>query len=317
MEDDLSNLVRRFWEQEEIHPPDAALTPAEKECEMHFVRTHSRGLDGRYMVRLPLSAPLPDLSGTRFVVERVLKHMELKFKRDTAFHGLYKDFLRQYADLDHLSPPSPEENSTERTTAVCYLSHHGVLREASFSTKLRVVFNGSATLPSGASLNRYLHVGPNLLPALADVLLRWRRHCFVLATDVEKMFHQIEVYPKDRDLQRILWREDPAEEVKEWRLRTVTYGLACAPFLAIRTLRQLAADEEESLPLGAAVLRRDVYMDDILTGADSIEEALSIREQLTKICKAGGFPLKKWSANEATLLTGLPTEDQLQQESRW
>ncbi|XP_011868288.1 PREDICTED: uncharacterized protein LOC105562229, partial [Vollenhovia emeryi] len=239
--------------------------------------------------------------------------MEAKLSRDRSLRDLYVDFMRQYADLGHMTRvltatgPSP----------VCYLPHHGVLREASSTTKLRVVFNGSATLPTGESLNRYLRVGPNLLPALADVLTRWRRYRFVLMADIEKMFRQIVVHPQDRDWQRILWRDRADVELEEFQLNTVTYGLACAPFLAMRTLRQLADDEERESPLGAAVLRRDVYMDDILTGASSIEAAKAVREQLVGICRAGGFPLRKWSANDASLLEGLPTEDRLQREPRW
>jgi len=57
-------------------------------------------------------------------------------------------------------------------------------------------------------------------------------------------------------------------------LNTVTYGLACAPFLAMRALRQLAADERSRYPEGASVLLQDTYMDDILFGADTMEAVL-------------------------------------------
>lgn len=101
------------------------------------------------------------------------------------------------------------------------------------------------------------------------MLLRWRRHRYVLASDVEKMYRQILIHELDRDLQRIVWRSHPRHEMQEYQLNTVTYGLACAPFLAIRTLRQLADDEGERFPRRARALRDDVYMDDILTGADT------------------------------------------------
>jgi len=148
-------------------------------------------------------------------------------------------------------------------------------------------------IPSGTSLNQNLLVGRNLLPALSDILLRWRWHRYVLISDVEKMYRQIIVHEEDRELQRIVWRSNSRQEISEFRLNTVTYGLACAPFLAIRILHQLAYDEAARYPEGAVVLIRDVYMDDVLTGADSIEEALQIQNQLILLCKAGGFPLRK------------------------
>lgn len=123
--------------------------------------------------------------------------MEVRFTRDAYFHCLYHDFMRQYADLGHMTLASPANDFNR--AKVCYLPHHGVMREASATTKLRVVFNGSAALPTGDTINRYLRVGPNLLPALCDVLLRWRRHRFVLAADIEKMYRQIEVHQDDRN----------------------------------------------------------------------------------------------------------------------
>lgn len=73
-------------------------------------------------------------------------------------------------------------------------------------------------------------------------------------------------------------------------------------------MRQLADDESGGLPKGATVLREDVYVGDVLTGISTIAEALDIRLQLEQICNSGGFPLKKWAANEDVLLGGIPRE---------
>ncbi|KMQ82592.1 gag-pol polyprotein precursor, partial [Lasius niger] len=151
--------------------------------------------------------------------------------------------------------------------------------------------------------------GPNLLPVLADVVMRWRRHRYVFVADVEKMYRQIAVHPEDRNLQRILWREE--NRLEDYTLNTVTYGLTCAPYLALRVLRQLATDEEERFPRGAETLRRDVYMDDVLTGASTLESCRHLREQVSSLCMAGGFPLKKWAANTEDLLRDVPLECRL------
>ncbi|XP_025262631.1 uncharacterized protein LOC105253514 [Camponotus floridanus] len=266
VEEDLSEMVRHLWAQEELPSAPLALSKAEVECE-EALRSH------------------PFSEGRR----------------------------PQYIELGYMQPVrAPADN-----TAVCYLPHQGVLRKSSVTTKLRVVFNGSAIVTTGSSLNQHLHSGPNLLPTLADVLLRWRRHRYVLATDIEKMYRQIEVHHQDRDLQRILWQSSPEDNIQEYQLKTVTYGLSCAPFLAIRTLHQLALDEKSSYPLGASALLKDIYMDDVLTGASTLKEAKDLLRQLTRICRAGGFPLKKWSANDAALLSDVPAEDRLQREPRW
>ncbi|GFX37459.1 integrase catalytic domain-containing protein [Trichonephila clavipes] len=67
----------------------------------------------------------------------------------------------------------------------------------------------------------------------------------------------------------ILWKDSVdvcvCGPVQTYKLNTVTYGTTCAPYLATRTIQQLARDEGEHYPLAASVTIRDVYMDDILT----------------------------------------------------
>ncbi|KAL6419300.1 hypothetical protein ACFW04_013939 [Cataglyphis niger] len=127
------------------------------------------------------------------------------------------------------------------------------------------------------------------------------------------MYRQILVDPENRSLQRILWRHDD-QIPRTYELNTVTYGLACAPFLAVRSLRQLADDEEARFLHGSAVLRRDVYVDNILTGAPTIEEAMDLQRQLIELCTAGGFPLRKWSANDPRLLARIAPEHRAQRD---
>lgn len=210
--------------------------------------------------------------------------MERRCNHDPQFGTLYRTFMREYEELKHMSPINTGN------ALKCYLPHHGVLRQSSSSTKLRVVFNGSQRINAGESLNSHLLIGANLLPALADILLRWRQHRFVFITDIEKMFRQILVHPQDRQFQGILWRPNAAGKVREYQLNTVTYGLACAPFLAVRTMRQLATDKEAQSP---RALQRDCYVDDIITGADTVQDAITLQNELRELCTAGGFPLRK------------------------
>ncbi|KMQ82160.1 gag-pol polyprotein precursor, partial [Lasius niger] len=190
-----------------------------------------------------------------------------------------------------------------------YLPHHGVLRESSSTTKLRVVFNGSSRTNTGVSLNECLHAGPKLQQDLDAVLLRWRTHAFVFAADIEKMYRQILIHPDDRDLQRILWSTVGAPQ--DFQLCTVTYGLTCAPYLALRIIQQLASDEEHHFPQAAKVLRKETYVDDILSGADSPQEAQTKAAQLNQLLMAGGFRLQKWASNEESILSGISTSSEL------
>ena len=99
--------------------------------------------------------------------------------------------------------------------------------------------------------------------------------------------------PRDTDLQRIVWQSEEDNVARHYQLLTVTYGTSCAPYLAIRTLLQLAEDEGSRFPLAKQALRSDTYVDDIVTGAEDIPSACKLRDQLIQMLQAGGFPLNK------------------------
>lgn len=143
--------------------------------------------------------------------------------------------------------------------------------------------------------------GANLQADIFDVLLWIRLHKYLFSTDIEKIYRQIKIHPDDCDLQRILWYGSD-HQLYIYRLTTVTYGLNCAPFFALRTLQQLLKDEGHNYPQAIPCLERGRYIDDIFGGADSIQETQQIINQLIKLCTAGGFPLQKWANNNEELL---------------
>lgn len=81
-------------------------------------------------------------------------------------------------------------------------------------------------------------------------------------------------------------------------LNTVTYGTSCAPFLAICTLHQLAIDEKSEHPISSNVVLNDFYVDDMLTGTESYENAKFHQKDITTLLKKGGFNLRKWASND-------------------
>ncbi|GFX86894.1 integrase catalytic domain-containing protein [Trichonephila clavipes] len=110
------------------------------------------------------------------------------------------------------------------------------------------------------------------------------------------------INPDQRKLQRILWRENMDEPIKTFELSTVTYGTTSAPFLATRTLKQLALEEAENFPLGSSVVMSDRYIDDVLTGAETLLEAKELKNQLINIFAEGDIVLHKWCGNNTELI---------------
>ena len=199
-------------------------------------------------------------------------------------------------------PPEGALSRARAGTSEYYLPHHGVLRVGESSSKIRVVFNGSIKTSSGRSLNDILYTGAKLQRDISDILLRVRIHCYIFMTDIAKMFRQIRVHRDDWSLQRILWLDNDGTEVA-YNLSTVTYGTRSAPFVAMRVLRQLVADEGDRNPLAVDPLTRGRYVDDICGGGDSVGELMRVAGQVRVLCAAGCFPLAKWQSNSTEFLS--------------
>ncbi|XP_068972383.1 uncharacterized protein [Bombus flavifrons] len=295
--------LARFWEIDE-GPPTVHTSEVERQCEEHFRNHVQRNNEGRYIVALPFNETTPSLGSSKAMAMKRLTSLCRRFQRDKQFEADYHAVIQEYLELGHMTKITTDHYTDDGY----FLTHHGVIKESSQTTKLRVVFDGSAPTTTGVSLNDVLHTGPKLQDDLFFILLRFRSHQYVITGDVEKMYRQFLVRPEDRKFQQILWRNSDGR-VDTYQLNTVTFGLSAAPYLAIRCLRQLADDEGHRYPRAATVLRRDFYVDDLLTGVDTRGEARSLRTELTELLKLAGLNIRKWASNDRELLRGLSEQD--------
>ncbi|XP_058836416.1 uncharacterized protein LOC131693000 [Topomyia yanbarensis] len=250
---------------------------------------------------------LAKLGESRSTAFRRLMLLERRLARDEALKKEYHTFISDYKDRGHLRKVA-EEHPGAITSY--YLPHHPVIKDSSTTTRVRVVFDASSKSSTGVALNDVLLNGPVIQDDLRTIIMRSRQYPIILIADVEKMFRQILMDPEDLSLQRILWRFSPDQPVETYELLTVTYGTKPAPFLATRTLKQLSIDEAATFPLAAERIAKDVYMDDVITGANDVEEAKIIRSELDGLLRTGGFRLRKWISNNEDALVGV-AEDNL------
>ncbi|XP_052858280.1 uncharacterized protein LOC128266046 [Drosophila gunungcola] len=180
---------------------------------------------------------------------------------------IYVKFMKEYIALNHMQLAS--DFDSQKTHYV--IPHHGVLRSESMTTKLRVVFDASCKTTSNISLNELLMIGPSIQQNLILSLLAIRLHRHALVADICKMYRQFEISPDDLMYQLVLWRESSAPPLELFQLNTVTNGMSCAPFLAIRSLKYIADNFSKQFPIGAAVLNEEMFVEDLLTEADSVE----------------------------------------------
>jgi len=204
--------------------------------------------------------------------------------------------LDDYLQRGHMEQLTSAQVMDDPDTCVC-LPHHAVIKQDSLTTKCRVVFGGSGKDSSGISLNGRLHIGPPIQRDLLGVCLRFRQHRCVLCADIENMLRGFQVFRRHTNFQCVVWRKNENEPMLHFRLLTVTYGLAPSPFLAVRVLKQLADDRRLEYPSAKQALSQDVYVDDIQTGCDSVEDLFVLKTELIGLLGKAKFKLRKWSSN--------------------
>ncbi|XP_066589587.1 uncharacterized protein [Prorops nasuta] len=305
----LDECLQSFWQTEEV-PHKNFMSSEDQRCEELFKTNTTRNTKGRYIVKLPFKNNKVELGQSRNNAFSAYLKLETRLRRDRELAGQYNQFLQEYLDLGHMSLV----NKREESRLIYFLPHHPVIRKSNSSSKIRVVFNASARSTNGRALNDCMLSGPKLHNDLSDVILLWRFHKYVITADIEKMFRQILLSYPDTLYQCIFWRPSESSEINVYRLKTVTYGTAAAPYLAMRVLLQLAEDEAINYPEAVEIVKRNTYVNDILFGTDSLEECFTYRNQLIDLFKSGGFSLRKWDSNSKELLSDL-SEDLLVRSS--
>ncbi|XP_011883907.1 PREDICTED: uncharacterized protein LOC105571049 [Vollenhovia emeryi] len=265
---EVDHALQRFWQLEEL-PTEPAASPEDLCCESQFAATHSRDSRGRYTVRLPRrDGSDVRLNDNRRDALSLLTSLERRLSRNPTLREQYATFMDEYQKLGHMVVVPATEVHQPGTH---YLPHHVVFKKSDANSKIRVVFNASHRTSSGYALNDLLLPGPKLQSELWAILSRWRLFRHVFTADID------------------------------FRLLTVVYGTAAAPYLALRTLLQLAEDEGPYYPRGADAIRSHSYVDDILAGGHTLAEAVESKRQTEAILAAGGFELSKWASNAPEL----------------
>ncbi|XP_065092160.1 uncharacterized protein LOC135713002 [Ochlerotatus camptorhynchus] len=301
----LEESIERFWKTEELTVSNN-YSIEERYCEDYYQSTTSRDTTGRYIVRLPRKSDFDAMLGeSRTSALRRFDQLERRLDRDQKLKEEYHNFMKEYLSLGHMRLVETDDGNYSHTY---YLPHHPVIKEESTTTKVRVVFDGSARTSTGFSLNEALCVGPVVQDDLLAIILRFLTYPVALVGDAAKMYRQVLLHPDDCPLQYIFFRFSKDVPVQTYMLLTVTYGLAPSSFLATRTLQQIATDEGDAYPLAGPSVPKNFYVDDYIGGANSIEEAVQLRRELSELLEKGGFMLRKWTSNRLEVLQGLEND---------
>ena len=158
------------------------------------------------------------------------------------------------------------------------------------------------------SLNECLHQGPVILLDLCGLLIRFRIYPIVVLADIEKAFLQVGIQEAERDVTRFLWLKDLTkvniqENLITYRFCRVPFGLVCSPFLLGATIKFHL--QKEGSPLALHILR-NIYVDNVLIGINSINEICGVYEEAKSLFKRAAMNLRQWNSNCRESLEFLP-----------
>ena len=130
-------------------------------------------------------------------------------------------------------------------------------------------------------------------------------------SDIEGMFHQVNVNYEHRNLLRFLWWEqgDIKKSLVEYCMTVHLFGAESSPGCANFALKMTADDFEEECSNNAAdFVRHDFYVDDGLKSVPSVEQAINLVENTKTLCKKVGFNLQKFISNRREVIEAIPVE---------
>ena len=250
---------------------------------------------GRWLANYPWIKDPACLPENRQFAYATLKSTEKRLQRNLIHAKTYQKQMEDMIDRKVAREVSQHELKNYSGPKF-YIAHHDVLSPYSISTPMRVVFNSSAHIKGGLSLNDCLAKGPCLLNQLLGILLRFRQDHFGFIGDIKKMFHSIDIPMKDQMTHLFLWRNlDTNDRPRTYAMTTVNMGDRPASSIAQTALRMTAEVAKDEYPEASNLIINNSYMDDIPGSTSSQEVAMELMEDTEKILNAKGFHIKNWT----------------------
>ncbi|XP_068689567.1 uncharacterized protein, partial [Montipora foliosa] len=291
----LQSQVKMFWLTdfgESLAASEVCMSLEDKRALKIMNETVTK-TDGHYQVRLPWRNRPPSIPNNRSFAESRLCSLKRRLVKDEELHRKYNTTMDENLSKGHAVKIPPRELSVEGKI-VWYLPHHPVVHTmARKPDKVRVVFDCAAKY-MGTSLNDQLMQGPDLNNNLIGVLMRFRQEKSAIIADIESMFHQARVDPRDLDALRFLWW--PSEELHsspaEYKMAVHVFGATSSPSCACFCLLRTAEDNKDTFPSEISVR--------------TPHDARLLVKMLTELLSRGGFSLTKWMSNDREVLASIP-----------
>ena len=301
--DEITHELKRFWDVEAIGICDKATGES---LTMSSELSPDIVFNGqRYEVSLPWRQDCLPLSDNYESCNGRLLSLHRKLSKQPKLLNEYDKIIRDQLDAG-IVERVPENDKGRDSVGTHYSPHHPVIRQDKDTTKIRIVYDGSAKPESQErSLNDCLEIGPNFIPHLFDMLIRFRSNPIALTADIEKAFLMVGIKADHKDMLRFLWFDDPLSDDPATiilRFNRLMFGLRPSPSILGSVIQHHLDSYKKSEPEMAELLSKSFYVDDLLAGEKSVSKAFEIYEKSKKIMAAGGFNLRKWNSNSQEVI---------------
>ena len=259
-------------------------------------------VNGHYQIGIPWKQGCPELPNNYEMALARLKGLGKRLLVNPELHSKYKAKIDDMISQGHAVEVS--EDTTSTPSRIWYIPHHCV------TSKFRVVFDCAAQF-NNTSLNKQILQGPDNTNNLVGVITRFRKHAVAVVGDLRAMFLQVNVDPADQCSLRFLWwlDGDPRKPPKKYQLTVHCFGLTSSPSVAGFALRRAAEDNHFSSSVEAVqVVRRNIYVDDVLVSVADRESAIQLVKELDVLLGSAGFELAKLSSNRPEVLAAFSPE---------
>ena len=171
-----------------------------------------------------------------------------RLKRDPITLHEYDSILKKQ-EWEGIIEEPPEKFKPAGT--VHYLPHHPIIRTDKSTSRVRIVYDASAKR-DGPSLNDCLETGPNTLPQIIDILLRFRLTKIVLISDIKRAFLNVSILESERDFLLFLSVNDinsNETEIITRRFTGVAFGRTASQDLLTSAKSKHLSQYEKTDPL--------------------------------------------------------------------
>ena len=116
--------------------------------------------------------------------------------------------------------------------------------------------------------------------------------------NIQKAFLQNRIRESERDVLRFHWVKNSDPSVLEInRFTRLVFGLTQPPFILEGTLKEHFQYYINEYPTLIGAISDDMYIDDLVSGSNTIEEVEVIKQKSIELFRKGGFNMHKWHLN--------------------